>query len=146
MRTDQICNHLPLTLVLGEVRPGLVYRRGVDGFDGLGDPVRLVNDLRLEQIENGHGFVRTELLTTSSCALGHLLATSLKIAREHTIIFCLELGDQMRLYVLYLPNFNRCHRLIELGLDVAQAVRSADLLVLLKEVLEISANSFFNIR
>ena len=75
-----------------------------------------------------------------------LTGARLKVARQHAVVLSLELGEQVRLNVLNLPNLYLSDRLVKLCLDVAQRSRPTDLLVLLENVLKVSSDPHFNIR
>ena len=75
-----------------------------------------------------------------------LAGARLEVARQHAVVLSLELGEQVRLNVLYLPYLNLSDRLVKLCLDIAQRSRPTDLLVLLENVLKVSSDPHFNIR
>ena len=116
--------------------------------------MRLVEDLSLEQIEDGLGSVGAQLFCRRGWGGGDgrqgrllmLTGACLEVASQHAVVLGLELGEQVRLNVLYLPYLDLRHRLVELCLDVAQRGRSTDLLVLLEHVLKVSSDPHFDIR
>ena len=67
---DQICEHLALPLVFGQVCFSLVDGCGVDLLDGVCNGVCLVKDLRLEQVKDGLGSVGTQLFRRCAWSLG----------------------------------------------------------------------------
>ena len=65
---------------------------------------------------------------------------------QHAIVLRFELCQQVRLNVLNLVDLDLCDRLLELSQDVAVRGRAADLLVLIEDVLEVSSNSYLDVR
>ena len=65
---------------------------------------------------------------------------------QHAVVLRLELCQQVRLDVLNLADLYLCDRLLELGQDVAVRGRAADLLIFIEDVLEVSSNSYLDVR